>query len=189
MHARDTNSISTRSFSNSSHCITSSTFLAPVFLVFSLLIIRPTVGSDSANRGKLPAVFQRVCGIQHWIHGSKFVPIRLCADVFHLIYVSLHNSMLCAQSSLIMYSLIIVKNLNESFLPSFCFRVKAPQWRTDKLHWAVKCPQKMPEDSSAITAWPLGHMFSCSVIPFVFPAKLGRIFHVDTVQKGCEIFI
>lgn len=81
---------------------------------------------------------------------------------------ALYNSILSARSSFIMYSLMIVKN--SSCLPSFCwsFRVKAPQWWNDKLHWAVKFPHKMPEDSSAITVWPLGHMLSCSVIPFVF---------------------
>lgn len=35
-----------------------------------------SAGSASAHRRKLPLVFQRVCGIQHWIHGRKLMSIK-----------------------------------------------------------------------------------------------------------------
>lgn len=43
------------------------------------------VGTAAAHGGKLPALFQRVCRIQHRIHGCKFV----CNHIWipHLIYV------------------------------------------------------------------------------------------------------
>lgn len=40
-------------------------------------LLRPAVGSDSAHRGELPALFQGVCGIKLRVHDRKFVLVLL----------------------------------------------------------------------------------------------------------------
>lgn len=137
-------------------------------------------GSAPPHRGKLPALFQRICGIQLWVHDRKFLSVKRLRNSSMQVQsnegqdVGSHN----AQPDLPLAPLF-------SFLT--CLKKKESFSLTDSNLTLLSCEITNASGHSAMAARPGGRMFSCRASPFCFPAKSGRLFCVETVQREGEL--